>query len=229
MSLVEQENKANSGAVNVWQAASLPSAGGDDLFQPPRQVASLPDTNYDAPTVGAVLRGLLCHPVNHLLRRWNWKSAVLSALIRGLLFFIVNISAGWAAALNAMSIESAFYITTAGFYGALTQSFRRARPAWLATLTVMLLIPASNHTLEFLFHWLGGTEKLARSIIVSICFSMLSAAFNLFAMRRGAFIVGAERQSLRADLGQVPRLIFDFLTALPRAWWQQSRARTQDH
>lgn len=211
--------------LSVEQKEKQEGAGTEAALGNVRQAGSLSDNVYAAPTVGDVLRGLLRHPIDNLLRRWNWKSAVLSAIIRGVLFFVANIGAGLPAALNAMSIESAFYITTAGFYGALTQAVRRAQPAWTATLTMMVLMPAVNHTLELLLHWAGGTEKLARSIIVSVCFSMLSAAFNLFAMRRGAFIVGAERQSLRADLQQVPRLIVDFLTALPRALWQQHRAR----
>jgi hypothetical protein len=46
---------------------------------------------------------------------------------------------------------------------------------------------------------------------------MLSNAFSLFAMRRGAFIVGVERQSLLEDFRQLPRIIFDFLAVIPRA------------
>ncbi len=81
----------------------------------------------------------------------------------------------------------------------------------------MILMPAFNHTLEFGLHWIGGTKKLAASILASICLSMLSACFHLFAMRRGAFIVGAGRQSLLEDFRQLPRIIFDFLVAIPRA------------
>ncbi|MEO6724789.1 MAG: hypothetical protein ABIU20_10090 [Blastocatellia bacterium] len=168
-------------------------------------------------TVGNALLSLLRHPIENLLRQWNWKSAVLSAVMRGMLFFFANLSAGIAAALAAMAIESVFYIVVAGFYGAVTQTFRRAQPHWLATLVIMVLMPAFNHTLEFALHWAGGTRKLIGSIIASICFSMISACFHLFAMRRGAFIVGAERQTLVEDFRQLPRILFDFLTCVPRA------------
>jgi len=100
-----------------------------------------------AGTVGEALLCLLRHPVETLLRRWNWKSAVLSAGMRGALFFFANLGAGLGAALGAMGIESAFYITVAGFYGAVTETFRRARPHWLATVVLMVLMPAVNHTL----------------------------------------------------------------------------------
>src|SRR5215210_717036 len=79
-----------------------------------------------AMSVGDVLSSLFRRPGENLLRRWNWKSAVLSALIRGGLFFAANIGAGLRAALGAMGIEALFYITVAGFYGAATETFRRA-------------------------------------------------------------------------------------------------------
>jgi hypothetical protein len=75
---------------------------------------------------------------------------------------------------------------------------------------------------------MSGTKKLATSIIVSVCFSMLSAVFNLFAMRRGAFIVGAERQSLVEDFRQLPRILFEFLTFVPRAFLIRFRQDYQD-
>ena len=173
-------------------------------------------------TIWEAVAGIIRHPVINLLHRWNWKSAVLSAFFRGLLFFMTNLGAGLVAAFSAMSIESAFYIATAGFYGAVTQAFRRARPAWAATLTLMVIMPVINHTLEFLLHWAGGTEKLARSVIASISLSIISAVFNIFAMRRGVLIVGAERQSLFADLRQMPRIIFEFLSVIPRYLWKLS-------
>jgi hypothetical protein len=174
-------------------------------------------------TVGEAAWNLLCHPFETLVRRWNWKSAVLSALTRGALFFFANLGAGLSAAVGAMSLEAAFYISVAGFYGSATEAFRKARPAWLATAVMMVVMPTLNHSLEFLLHWSSGTKKLTTSIIASIVFSMLSAVFNLFAMKRGAFIVGAERQSLLEDFRQTPRIIFDFLTFVPRAVWVRVR------
>jgi len=46
---------------------------------------------------------------------------------------------------------------------------------------------------------------------------MVSAVFNLFAMRRGVLIVGDEKASLFDDLRRMPRVVFDFLMAVPRA------------
>jgi hypothetical protein len=171
-------------------------------------------------SVGGVLTGFVRSPVETILRQWNWKSAVLSAAIRGSLFFSTNIGHGLNAAFSAMAVESAFYITTAGFYGAFIQAFRRATPAWAATATVMFFMPAINHTLEFLLHLANGTRRIGASVAASVVFSMFSAAFNLYAMRRGALIVGEGRQSLTQDLLQMPRIVFDFFTSAPRALWR---------
>ena len=167
-------------------------------------------------TVRAAFLRLLRHPHHLLLRRWNWKTALLSCLIRGALFFTVNATASVMAATEAMLREVSFLVITAGFYGAIVQAFRRARPAWAASLIVMLLLPSVNHTLELIIHSAGGTKKLTTSLIASICFSALSACFNLFAMRRGVLIVGRNRQSLIADIRQMPGIVLAFLLVLPK-------------
>jgi hypothetical protein len=170
----------------------------------------------DTETIGAVLREVLRHPVRRVGRRWNWKSALLSSLLRAGIFFFVNLRAGWRAALGAMLAEFALRAVLSGYCGALTQAFRRATPRWAATLTVMILLPLANHTLELLLHWLRHTPELKASIIASVSFTAISSAFNLYAMRRGALIVGQERQPLRRDLVQLPGLLAGFFRAIFR-------------
>jgi hypothetical protein len=169
------------------------------------------DSIARAPAVGDVLCELARRPASMLLRRWNWKAALLSACIRGSIFFLANLRAGLGAAAAAMLVEAAFYSTIAGFYGALIQAFRRVQPAWQATLALMALLPALNHTLEFMLHMAAGTETIATAVAASVVLSMFSAAFNLYAMRRGALIVGAERRSLFDDLRRLPRIFLDFV------------------
>lgn len=174
------------------------------------------ESSNQSQTVGATLSALVHHPAKNLLRRWNWKAAILSALVRGTLFFTTNLRSGLDEAIGAMLLEAAFYISVAGFYGALIESFRRVRPEWMATLTVMGLLPAINHSLELALHAIAGTEQLTLSILASVLFSMFSAAFNLFAMRRGALIIGEERSSLFSDLLRLPGLLLEFMLAIPR-------------
>ena len=169
---------------------------------------------------------LLRHPVHFLIRRWNWKSAILSSILRAMLFFFANLSAGLSSAVAAMSTELAFRGIISGFYGAFTENFREAEPPWAAALTVMLLLPLTAHSAEFLVHWLRGTRKLLPSILSSMVFTAISTLFNLYAMRRGALVVGAHKRSLIDDLRSVPGLLLDFVTLLPRTalrWlWRKS-------
>jgi hypothetical protein len=166
--------------------------------------------------VADVLVGLVRHP-SRLVRLWNWKSAIMSSWFRATVFFFANVSAGWGAAFAAMLTELSFRGLTAGFYGALTQSFCAAEPRWLATLTTMVVLPIATHVTEYFVHWLRGTARLERSIMLSVFFTVVSTLFNLYAMRRGALIVGEGRNTLWHDLRRMPRLILAFI-ALPVAW-----------
>ena len=180
-------------------------------------------TVYIAPTVGAVFEGLLRHPVRNLVHRWNWKSAVLSSLFRAAIFFLANLVAGWHAAVGALLAELALRAATSGFYGAITEAFSEARPAWAATMAAMVVLPFANHSLEFLVHWWRGTPKLGVSISASVAFTALSTSFNVYAMRHGVLTVGHNSQSLPEDLGSILPLLGRFLLAGPRAIFRYLR------
>lgn len=167
-------------------------------------------------TVGGVLRWMLRHPWDAVGRRWNYKSAVLSAIVRASIFFVINRAAGLEAAIAAMTTEFCFRIITAGFYGAVTQAFRRVEPPMTGTIAAMVVLPLLAHSLELTVHWWRGTPELGLSIAASMVFTALSTSFNLFAMRQGAFVVGAGRQSLLSDLLALPRLVAQFVRATVR-------------
>lgn len=133
--------------------------------------------------------------------------------MRAGIFFAANAKAGADAATAAMMTEFCFRFATSGFYGALTQRFRLVEPPMLGTIGAMLLLPALAHSLEFVVHTLRGTPELAASMTASIAFTMLSTAFNLFAMRRGALIVGEGTRTLLGDLRAMPRLVVLFVAA----------------
>lgn len=147
---------------------------------------------------------------------WNYKTAILSALVRGAIFFVTTATAGLAAAAAAMAAEFGFRFLTAGFYGALTQWFRRVEPALLGTAGAIVVLPVVAHSLEFIVHSWRGTPNLATGMAASIAFTCVSTAFNLFAMRRGALIIGDGRQSLLQDLRAMPRLVVLFVAAAAR-------------
>lgn len=167
-------------------------------------------------TLAAVPIWIVRHPMDALLRRWNYKSALLSALCRGQLFFLANLAAGVDAALAAFVTEACFRSATAGFYGALTQAFRRVSPPAHGLAGAVVLLPLVAHTLELLVHWAAGTARLATSIGASVAFSAVTTSFSLFAMRAGAFVVGEGSRPLADDLRAVPRLLRAYAGSIRR-------------
>ncbi|GAC1446760.1 MAG: hypothetical protein NVSMB56_08500 [Pyrinomonadaceae bacterium] len=172
------------------------------------------------PQVSEVFANLLRHPSRVIGRHWNWKAAVLSSIIRATLFFATTISAGAKAAMAATVIEFIFRAVVSGVFGALIEAFCRAEPAWASILTIGLIIPVIAQVLELLVHWLYGTPNLRTGIIVSTAFTALASVFNLFAMRRGALIIGDERGSLFDDLRRMPVIFFEFIAIVPLTLWR---------
>lgn len=173
-----------------------------------------------------VFRYLVRHPVEMLVWRWNWKAAVLSGIMRGSIYFFTHIKFGWRSALGAMSVEFAFRLVVSGASGSLVQAFHRARPFWLATACVMVLLPALSHVIEFTLHTLNGDTNRGKAIVISVTFSILSAIFNLFAMRRGTLLVkDAKQQSLAKDLAKMPKIVAEFIF-YPFTWlWRRSKKK----
>jgi hypothetical protein len=163
-----------------------------------------------------VLRTLLANPGAILWNNWNWKSAVTSSVLRAHLFLAANLSAGWRPAVAAGLAELLFRFVASGFYGGLTQLFRRVNPAWAGAATVTVLLPAVSHSIELLVHWLRGTPNLRTSITVSVCFTAVSTTFNWFAMRRGLLLVGKNQESLWADLRRMAALLFEIAISVCR-------------
>ncbi|MFN0278190.1 MAG: hypothetical protein ACKVRN_06255 [Pyrinomonadaceae bacterium] len=180
--------------------------------------------------VGDVFRNLLHHPAQ-LVTRWNWKSVVLAVIIRGLIYLSIYLISGesWTVTMAAVLVEIPFRLITTGVAGALVQSFRKAKPIWLANTIVSIMLPAFSHTVEFTAHYvherffydvLAATKDGVtryRTFAISVLFSVVSVLFNLYAMRKGALLVGAGEatQSLGKDLMQMPRLVSEFVIALP--------------
>jgi hypothetical protein len=170
------------------------------------------------PSVGEVFKFLLSHPSAIVLKRWNWKASILSGVMRGSIYFFTHISLGLRAALGAMSVEFVFRSLNAGVSASIAQSFRQAKPKWLATLCVMGMLPAYGHTIEYTLHTISGDKNLNKSILFSISFSILSALFNLFMMRRGVMIVkDSQQKSFWSDVRRIPLLAAEFFS-VPIVW-----------
>lgn len=159
-----------------------------------------------------VLFAILRDPIPALILRWNWKSAIFSSLCRGIVFFFANLSSGVKAATGALIAEFLYRAISAGFYGSLTQAFRKSEPRWAATLVALIVIPGISHSIEFLLHWLRGTPNLRASIVASLIFTLISTLFNLHAMRRGVLLVGHDEKSLVEDMRLLPVTIWTFIS-----------------
>jgi hypothetical protein len=170
---------------------------------------------------------LLRHPNEYLIKKWNWKSAILSTILRSALFFFTNLTAGLPAAFAALTTEWVYRGITSGFYGAMTEALSDVEPPWAGALAVLVLLPIANHSVEFFVHWLRGTNRLYTSIGASVALTTLSSLFNYFAMRRGSFIVGRGRKALLHDLEQFPRLVVEFCL-LPVRWVRRWRRKSTD-
>jgi hypothetical protein len=164
-----------------------------------------------APHVVDVLAGFLRRPGENLIARWNWKSAILSAACRGSIFLVVNLGAGVLPASRALLVEFAFRSVSAGFFGTMTQALSTAQPRLAAAIAALVVLPVAAHSCEAVVHWLNGTPRLGASIAGSMAFTVVSTLFHLFAMRRGAFIVGEGRGPLLQDLARTPTLIGEFI------------------
>lgn len=180
-------------------------------------------------SIGDVLRNLARHPFQ-IISRWNWKSALIGAIIRASFYFTVYKASkeSLIVTVTAVLLEFIFRFITSGISGSLVQSFRRASPAWLATLIITISLPLFSHTIEYLTHYsqehffsnvFAASENNARqkAFAISVLFSVLSALFNLFVMRHGVLLVGAgeETKSLWSDLKSIPLLIGEFVTYIP--------------
>lgn len=162
-----------------------------------------------------LLEVLFTAPVDSFVRRWNWKAALFSSLIRGLLFLLTNLTFGWRAAAGAMLAEWLYRALTSGFYGAITQRLGETEPAWQGATAAIVLLPLCSHSLELLVHWLRRTPGLKTSLIASVSFTVVSTLFNFYAMRKGAMVVGRNCPSLAHDIRAMPRLIGGFLAVFP--------------
>lgn len=201
----------------------------EDIHRSITEAQDLEEIHEREIPLSEVLRSLVSHPMQ-IITRWNWKAALLGAVLRASFYFTVYQAAkeNMRAALTAALVELGFRFFTSGISGSLVQSFRHATPAWIATLVVTITLPIFSHSVEYITHYvqevyfkgvLPGSQNNGRqwAFAFSVLFSALSAMFNLFAMRHGVLLVGAgkETKSLWADFKKIPALVLEFLTYLP--------------
>lgn len=173
-------------------------------------------------TISEAIVNLWRNP-GQFVRYWNYKGAILSGVLRAPIFLITYLigKETLKLAIGAALVQFTFRFFFAGVGGALIQSFRLVEPPWKAFLTILALVPLVSHLLEFIlqaaFGYITSTQDhTGDAILRSICVSIISALFTLFAMRRGIMIVGeSESKSLLNDISRLPVVIFHFIAFIP--------------
>ncbi len=127
--------------------------------------------------------------------RWNWKTALWSGLYRSPAFFIAAFRSGWGPAVRASLVEFLLFASIAGLTGALTQRFRKVRPAWLSALLILGLMPLVIHSAEFLVHTLAARQTGGRASDLHGD-DAVGVTFNWYCMHHGAFL--AEKRASRS-------------------------------
>lgn len=189
----------------------------DITFQEAQRVEPAP--SY---TITDALASLWRDP-SRFIRHWNYKGAILSGVMRAPIFLVTYLIGreSLRLAVGAALVQFVFRFFFAGIGGTIIQSLRRVEPAWKAIAAVLLLIPAISHLFEFAvqasFAWATGTQdQTGGAILRSICVSIISALFTIFAMRRGVMIVGeSESKSFMSDISRLPLIIFHFIAFIP--------------
>ncbi len=164
------------------------------------------------------LSEIISRPLQTLIPPWSWKAAAISALLRASGFFVSNLKSGTEQAMRAMLIEAVYAVFTAGLIGAVSQRLRAAKPAWATAALVCLALPGIMILAQFGVHRLAHTPHVGAGIVVSFTGSAVSAAFSLFAMKRGYLLGGNDSTSIRHDIKALPRITLDFLLAAPKTF-----------
>ena len=181
-------------------------------------------TPENSRTISGVTWDIIRHPFRTLVLNWNWKSAIISSVTRAPIFFGAYLAhrQGFWVAFWAMAVQFVFRAVTGGTNGAIIQSFSKIEPAWHAVVTIPIVLTVFMHIGEWFlqagFDKYTGTTGKTTAVLISIFASVVSAGFNLFAMRRGVLLVKDEsQQSFWHDIKQMPWIVFE-LVSFPLIW-----------
>jgi hypothetical protein len=111
--------------------------------------------------------------------------------------------------------ESAFRIIASGFYGAIAQRLTRVRQRWKALVILVIVLPVTEQTIDYLIHRLRGTPNLGWAMLTSCVLMAVSACFNWYAMTHGVLQTGTGAKPLKSDLKQLPLITFRFVLTAP--------------
>jgi hypothetical protein len=155
----------------------------------------------------------LLYPLTH----WNWKVALLTALLRGSACVWALRHVEMHARQHFGAVEAAFVLLTCGSFSALQQQSLKIRNEALAWLCCVVVVPLTSLSCDAALHfWLDG-RKTQQLGVAGVIFTLVSATFHWHMIRNGALLVGEESHSLVTDLKRIPRLVGTYF-ANPVMW-----------
>jgi hypothetical protein len=162
------------------------------------------------------LLDLALHPAQTFCYSWNWKAALLSAMLRAPMFLVATLHQGPQAISIAVLVEAVYSAAISGCYGAFVQKLRNARPLWVSGLLILVVLPAVLLWFDYLLHRGTGMPNLKGGMFAATTLSLLSSLFNWYVMSRDSLLVGKEGRSFASDLKRMPRMLIDFISWVPR-------------
>jgi len=141
---------------------------------------------------------------------WNWKCALMSAVVRSVVYGLAMMHNGLRDGAAVIAVEMLYVTLTAGLYAGLQQRALEIRRRWLGDLAIVLGVPALSQVVDWMLHRAMGAPAPHRALISVCVFTLISALFHRHVMREGTFLTGAQGLSLKDDFRRIPRLIVSF-------------------
>lgn len=147
---------------------------------------------------------------------WNWKCALMSAGVRSLVYLLAMLHGGRHSQVAVIAVEMGYVTLTAGLWAGLQQKALGLRSHGAGNLAIVVAVPGASQLFDYLAHCAAGATVPPHATMAVCFFTLLSALFHLYVMRRGAFLTGQGR-SLADDFRSMPRLLAGF-SLRPVAW-----------
>lgn len=148
---------------------------------------------------------------------WNWKVAMLTAVLRGLVCMAALRHMDVHARRHFGLVEAAFVLLTCGFFSALQQQSLMLTREALAWLSCVVVVPLTSLACDAGLHfWLDGRDT-CRLGVAALVFTVVSATLHWHMIRNGALLVGDEAHTLQTDLKRIPKLVGTYFAG-PVVW-----------
>lgn len=184
---------------------------GDALERIPRKLQTMLSNSRRRP--GAPNTATWLFPLTH----WNWKVALMTAVLRGLACVAALRHMEVHARNHFGAVEAAFVLVTCGAFSALQQQSLSIRSELMAWFSCVVVVPLTSLSCDAGLHfWLDGRQTRQLGV-PALIFTVLSATFHWHMIRNGALLVGEEAHSLSTDLKRIPRLTATYF-ASPALW-----------